>query len=491
MKDTREIETSRREAVLRMRRTKILATLGPASRELPILEELARAGMDAVRLNFSHGTHAAHAETFARVREASVRVEKPIAILQDLQGPKIRIGLVKGSMDVPTGSTLIITTRPLEGENGVVSTEYTPLARDVRAGDKILLDEGRVGLRVREVRNAEDIITDVEYGGVLTSKKGINVPTATLTASAMTPKDEADVRFGLDLGVDFVALSFVRRASDVEELREVMRRHGRVVPIIAKIEKPQAMDVLEDIVRVSDGLMVARGDLGVEVPLEYIPAYQKRIIRAANDAGKLVITATQMLESMRENPIPTRAEVTDVANAVLDGTDAVMLSGETAIGKYPVESVRRMAAIAATAEDTLYPFDRPVRGAHPHDDLISSALSRAAGLSAKDVGAKAIVVLTKTGRSAMLVSDERPRAPILAFSPSNDVVTQLALYWGVRPYGSDNDLHLPELIDVAERLLQRQGVASAGDPIVYLAGSKVDLDAARSVRILRVGDREA
>ena len=470
-----------------IRRTKILATLGPASREPAILDELIRAGLDAVRLNFSHGTHEAHAETYRRVREASARANKPIAVLQDLQGPKVRIGLVKGEMPVPSGSQLVITTRQLEGENGVVSTVYAGLPRDVVAGDSILLDEARITLRVREIRG-EDVVCDVEDGGFLSSNKGINVPGAALTTSAMTSKDEADVRFGLALGVDFVALSFVRRAADVENLREVMRRLGRVVPIVAKIEKPQALDALDEIVRASEGVMVARGDLGIEVPLAHIPAHQKRIVRTANAAGKLVITATQMLESMTDNPMPTRAEVTDVANAVLDGTDAVMLSGETAVGKYPALAVRRMGEIAEAAEEMLYPFDEPVRGAHPKDALIASALCRVAEKAAKDVEAKAIVVLTSTGRSATFVSDERPRAPILAFSSSNEVVQRLALYWGVRPYLSRADLPLTELVAEAERLLLAQQLAAPGDPIVYLVGTQVDPDAASSVRIVRLGE---
>jgi len=469
-----------------MRRTKILATLGPASREPAVLDELIRAGLDAVRLNFSHGTHEAHAETYRRVREAAARAGRPIAVLQDLQGPKIRIGLVKGQMEVPSGSTLTITTRKLEGAAGVVSTEYEALVRDVQPGDRILLDEGRITLRVRETR-ADEVVCEVEDGGFLSSNKGINVPGAALTAVAMTPKDEADVRFGLALGVDFVALSFVRRGSDVDDLRKVMRDIGRVVPIVAKIEKPQAIEALDDIVRTADGVMVARGDLGIEVPIEQIPAHQKNIVRVANDAGKLVITATQMLESMTDNPIPTRAEVTDVANAVLDGTDVVMLSGETAVGKYPVHAVRRMSQIAEAAEETLYTFGR-VRGAHPAGHELASAVCRLAGQACRELPVAAIAVFTSSGRTAALVSDERPRPPIVAFTAHDDVLNQLAMYWGIQPRKLERELPYGELRAYAEAVLRESKIASPGEPVVYLLGTHVDPDAATSVQISRVGE---
>jgi pyruvate kinase len=469
-----------------VRRTKILATIGPASREAPILEPLIAAGLDAVRLNFSHGTHEGHAEVYARVREISARAGRAVAVLQDLQGPKIRIGLVKGQMPVPTGSRLVITTRRLDGENGVVSTEYEALPRDVKPGDRILLDEGRIDLVVHEI-TGQDVVCEVLDGGVLSSNKGINVPGGALTAASMTDKDRADVRFGLQLGVDFVALSFVRRASDVEDLRALMIKEGRVVPIVAKIEMRQAIDALDEIVEAADGVMVARGDLAIEATLEMIPAHQKKIIERANRAGKLVITATQMLESMTENSLPTRAEVTDVANAVLDGTDAVMLSGETAVGKYPVEAVRRMASIAETAEETLYRFEQPVRTLPP-GAAFGEVLARLAVQGCRDVQAKAVVVFTNSGKTAMSLSDERPRVPVLAFTRSEGTLRRLALYWGVQARAVDGPRTPAELLALGERTVVDQGWARKGDPIVFVLGGQTSPDAANSVRFARIGE---
>jgi pyruvate kinase len=303
----------------------------------------------------------------------------------------------------------------------------------------------------------------------------------------MTDKDRTDVAFGLGLGVDFVALSFVRRASDIRDLRAFMESQGRVVPIIAKIEKPQAVDAIDEIVEVADGVMVARGDLAVEASLEMIPAHQKKIIERANRAGKLVITATQMLESMTDNALPTRAEVTDVANAVLDGTDAVMLSGETAVGKYPVETVRRMSAIAETAEETLYPFERPLR-ALGADAEVGDVLARMAVSGCRDAGARAVVVFTRSGRTAMRLSDERPRVPILAFSNEDATFCRLALYWGVQPRVIGAVQTPTELLRAAETVLLAEGWAARGDPVVLVLGSRTTPDAANSVRITRVGE---
>jgi pyruvate kinase len=469
-----------------VRRTKILATLGPASADAQVLDGMIAAGLDAVRLNFSHGTHEQHAQTYRRVREASARAGRPIAVLQDLQGPKIRIGKVQeGGIEVPTGSTLVVTTRKVEGKPGLVSTEYQALARDVRPGLTILFDEGRVEVVVHEVRG-DEIVTEVTDGGRLSSHKGISVPGATLTTAAMTDKDRLDVRFGLELGVDLVALSFVRRAADVEELRALMRDAGRVAPIVAKIEKPQAIDALDEIVAAADGVMVARGDLGVEVSLELIPVYQKRIIERANRAGKLVITATQMLESMTDNPFPTRAEVTDVANAVLDGTDAVMLSGETAVGKHPVETVRRMAAIASTTEDELYPFERPVRPADVDPSDFAAAAARVAVQAAHHVDARVVVVFTKSGRTAMLVSDERPKPPVLAFTPDPSMLSTLALYWGLVPRPIEALGPVAELVSCAEREIATSRLAGPGDAVVYVLGTDASPDAANAVRIARL-----
>jgi pyruvate kinase len=469
------------------RRTKILATLGPASSDPAVLEAMIAAGLDAVRLNFSHGSHEVHAETFRRVREAAARQGREIAILQDLQGPKIRIGKVDGEILVETGSRLVITTRDVVGKAGIVPTDYKLLPKDVSVGMKILLDEGRVAVVVRAVEG-EDVLTDVVDGGVLTSKKGLSVPGATLTAAAMTDKDRADAKFGLELGVDYMALSFVRRPSDVEDLRRLMVEHGRVIPIIAKIEKPQAVDAIDEILAVSDGVMVARGDLAIESTLEMIPAHQKRIIQRANHVGKLVITATQMLESMTDNPLPTRAEVTDVANAVLDGTDVVMLSGETAVGKHPVEVVRRMSSIAEATEETLYPFERRIRPAPDHDDreALAHINARIAAQAAREAHAAAVLVFTDSGATAARVSDERPRAPILAFTRELATQRRLSLYWGVHPFPIATATSAIELAERAERFVVGERWAGSGDTIVFVFGSHLVQGVDQSVALRRI-----
>ncbi len=471
------------------RRTKILATLGPASREPAVLDAMIAAGLDAVRLNFSHGTHDSHAETYKRVREAAARAGREIAVLQDLQGPKIRLGKIDGEIHVETGSKLVITTRKIMGKAGeaVVPTDYDLLPRDVEIGMRILLDEGRVGVIVRSV-DGQDVITEVTDGGLLVSNKGLSVPGATLTAAAMTDKDRIDVEFGLALGVDYVALSFVRRPSDVEDLRRVMVERGRVVPIIAKIEKPQAVDAIDEIVAVADGVMVARGDLAIEASLEMIPAYQKRIIARANHQGKLVVTATQMLESMTDNPLPTRAEVTDVANAVLDGTDVLMLSGETAVGKHPVEVVRRMGTIAETTEQTLYPFDREIHPApsHTDHDVFARVNARIAARAARETNAAAILAFTDSGATARRLSDERPRAPILAFTRDHGTLRRLALYWGVHPFPMSTGATASELTERALTFVTENRWAGPGDALVFVFGAHLVAGADCSVSLRRI-----
>lgn len=476
--------------VSRRRRTRILATLGPASFEHSVIDGLVAAGLNAVRLNFSHGTHEWHAEAFRRVREAASRHGREIAILQDLQGPKIRLGTVRGEIHAATGSSLTITTRSVVGEGNVVPTDYPALATDVEPGMRILLDEGRLVLLVRSVEG-QDVLCDVVDGGVISSHKGLSIPGAALTTAAMTEKDRADVRFGLDLGVDFVALSFVRSAADIDELRTLMRELGREVPIIAKIERPQALENLDAIIAASEGTMVARGDLAIEASLDMVPVHQKRIIERANRAGKLVITATQMLESMTENPLPTRAEVTDVANAILDGTDAVMLSGETAVGKHPIEAVRRMASIASVTEETLYPFDRPVRPAPGHTDPLARVTARAAAQAAHDGDARAIVVFTRSGATAATLSDERPRAPIIAFTSETATLRRLALYWGVQPLPLPPVKSAEELMEYAERLVVERDWATSGDRVVFVLGARVAAGAAHSIRLVELGGPEA
>ncbi len=474
-----------------MRRTKILATLGPVSARAEVLDAMIAAGLDAVRLNFSHGTPEWHREAVALARAASERAKRPLAVLGDLQGPKIRVGTVKGDrMELPDGSRLTITARKVEGTGGVVSTDYEDLPRDVKKGERILLDDGRIALDVEEVKG-EDILCRVVNGGVLSSHKGINVPGAALRAPSLTEKDREDARLALELGMDYLALSFVRRARDVIDLRKWMESLGRSVPVVAKIEKPQAIDNLEEIVLVADGVMVARGDLGVEVSLEMIPAFQKRIIERANRAGKLVITATQMLESMTESPIPTRAEVTDVANAILNGTDVVMLSGETSIGKHPVEAVRRMASIAATTEDTLYSFSRPGGGCGaPAAGDFTPVIACLAGHASREIDPRAIVVFTRSGRTARLLSFERPREPVVAFAVDESVVRRLALHWGIVPRRIAEMGSVAELLAAGERLLIAEGFAGPGDTVIFLLGSSTSPGATNSLKIARMGDVE-
>jgi pyruvate kinase len=421
------------------RHCKILCTLGPASNTPAIIGALIDAGMNAVRLNLSHGAHDDHTRVYKMVRQEASRRGVAIAILADLQGPKIRVGVIPGDgFELRPGDTVEVdvdpdaTAMPLEGGGGFrVTTNYTQIVQDVRPGDRILLDDGHLELVAQRTEGTR-VVTTVDQGGRLTSRKGINLPGVRLQIPAMTEKDEEDLVFGLALGVDMVALSFVRRPEDVEHCREQMRRHGRVVPIVAKIEKPQAIDNLAAIVEVSDGIMVARGDLGVEMGPETVPIIQKRAIDTANSRGKLVITATQMLDSMIRNARPTRAEASDVANAVLDGSDTVMLSGETATGVNPVRAVETMDKIIRSTERAPRAWNRG------QDDLAlghtTNAIARACVSAARSwTGTKAIVTYTGSGGIARLVSEYRPRVPIYAFTANPDTYQALALYWGVTP----------------------------------------------------------
>ncbi len=471
-----------------MRRTKIVATIGPATESEERLEALIRAGVDVIRLNFSHGTHESHAQVIERVRRIAAGLHLPVAILQDLQGPKIRTGALAGGAPVllADGATFTLTTRPVEGTASAVSTTYAGLPQDVRPGDRILLDDGLIELRVEAVQG-QDVITRVVHGGLLGEHKGINLPGIATQAPALTEKDREDLAFGLAQGVDYVALSFVRRAEDVLALRQAI---AELLPlsrspqgweirsegpgIIAKLEKPQALDNLEAILEACDGVMVARGDLGVELSPQQVPIAQKTIIEAANRTQRFVITATQMLESMITHPRPTRAEASDVANAIFDGTDAVMLSGETAVGAYPVEAVRMMAAIAEEAEAHLARWGSPVlhRGATQDDAL---AIVRAARELAEDRGVRAICAFTRTGRTARLMSKERPHVPILAFTPFESVRRYLALAWGVVPCLLEHRASVEEMLAGVEEALKARGLVQPGDQVVVTGGLPVDV----------------
>ncbi len=453
-----------------MRRVKIVCTLGPTVTNPEMMAKLVAAGMDCARLNFSHGSHESHAAAAKLVRDAGAKAGRPIALLADLCGPKMRVGkFPNGPIELEVGQRFTLTSRDVPGDQTMVSQTYAPLAEDVSVGTIILLDDGLLRLRVIET-TATDVITEVEIGGELSDKKGLNVPGAKLSTPALTPKDREDLLFAVNtLGVDYLALSFVRRAEDIEEAKAI----ARGTPIIAKIEKPEAIDNLSAILDAADGgAMVARGDLGVEVGAEFVPLIQKRIIREVNARGKLVITATQMLDSMIRNPRPTRAEAADVANAVLDGTDAIMLSGETASGKYPIESVQMMDAIAREVEREMF---RTAKGAAdlpplPESWGFTNAAATAAARMSYLVALKAIVTFTRDGRTARILSENRPRAPVIAITSRPEVASRLALEWGVVPRVDLPPEDLEETLRLATSLLVREKICQKGDEFALVIG---------------------
>ena len=449
-----------------MRKAKIICTLGPASDTLEIIEGLIVAGMNVARLNFSHGTPEQHLRRVELLRKASRRLGTPVAILQDVQGPKIRLGSFEGgSLLVHAGQEVTVTTRDVLGRAGVIPTPVRSLPKDVARGDLILLDDGRVRLRVQSVTR-RDVTCRVEVGGLLKDHKGLNLPGAEVSVPTLTEKDIEDLAFGQELGVDYVALSFVRSAEDVRQARAHVAKLG--TPLIAKIEKPQAVERLEAITAEADGVMIARGDLGVELPLEQLPAIQKRGVRLVNRMGRIVIVATEMLESMVNSHRPTRAEVSDVANAILDGADAVMLSGETAAGKYPIEAAATMARIVeetekGSAREHFAPAFR-------HPDDISSGVAAAAVAAATQLGIQTIVTYTESGHTARLISEFRPAARILALTPNADTVNRMALYWGVSGLRVGRLQSTDAMIRQVRRLCSAQKICPPGAAVVVVAG---------------------
>ncbi len=437
-----------------MRRTKIVATIGPASRERHVLERMIRAGVNVLRLNFSHGTHEEHAQVVETARAIERRLGQPLALLQDLSGPKIRTGRVAGGeIRLRDGARIAITTdRSVEGTAELISTTYDALPLDVVEGDRILLDDGNLSLRVIEALRSR-VECEVVDGGPLRSNKGMNLPGVKLSVPALTEKDRSDLAFGLELDVDYVALSFVRQAADIEEIKALIRSLGHDVPVIAKIEKPEAVENLSAILEVTDGVMVARGDLGVEIGTEEVPTVQKKIIAAANTAGRVVITATQMLESMIDNPRPTRAEASDVANAILDGTDAVMLSGESAVGRFPVQTVMTMARIADYTEEHAASA-RPDRTPQGPGSTVTRSLARVAVSVADELGCKMIVAFTESGLTARLASGFRPGVPVVAVTGDDRVYHRLALWWGVVPVRAEFAESTDELLAIGEERLR-------------------------------------
>jgi pyruvate kinase len=457
---------------------------------------LIRAGMNVARLNFSHGTQDDHAIVIERIRAISARLDCSVAILQDLQGPKIRTGRLQNGQPVTLvdGASLTITTRSVIGNSQIVATTYQALPEDVKVGDRILLDDGLLELRVKG-KDAMDVYCEVIHGGLLREHKGINLPGVAVSAPALTEKDRDDLKFGVMHDVDYVALSFVRKPQDVLEAKQLIKqlqaeqaeskRTPVSIPLIAKLEKPEAVTHLDEILDVVDGVMVARGDLGVEMALEKVPLIQKRIIAKCNDLGLPVITATQMLESMITNPRPTRAEASDVANAILDGTDAVMLSAETAAGSYPIEAAQMMVRIACETEVG----DRTARQPQCKRLTQAHAVSHAARTLTEEASVQAIVVFTRSGASAHLISKDRPRTPIFAYTPSERVYRQLALWWGVWPHRLQMQGTTENLISVVDQRLQDDKLVQRGEHVVIMGGLPVASHARTNfVKLHRVGD---
>jgi pyruvate kinase len=468
-----------------MRRAKIVCTLGPASNTPERIGELIDAGLDVVRLNFSHGSHDDHAKVLTIVRAEADKRGRAVAILLDLQGPKIRVGKFAdpAGVELRPGAPFTITTdTSVVGDVDRVSTTYSMLPRDVRVGDQILLDDGYLSLAVTEVGD-RDVKTVVVAGGILKNNKGINLPGVAVSAPALSDKDKTDIEWGLRMGVDYVALSFVRTPEDVLEAKQLLTVDGVSIPVISKIEKPQAVDRLSEIIAVSDGIMVARGDLGVEMGPEKVPLIQKRIIDDTNGHGKIVITATQMLESMIVQPRPTRAEASDVANAVLDGTDALMLSGETASGKYPVEAVRTMARIIGEIEQSAY-YRQNLEPPQLDMANTANAVAHAAVIAARKMKAKTIAVVSDSGGAARLMSEYRPEARIVALTTSEVHYRRLALVWGVTPVLIQPSVTTEELIDQVEQVLVARSLARTGDHVVITMG--VPVGAGLSTNLMKI-----
>ncbi len=456
------------------RRTKIVCTLGPASADRDTIRSLIRAGMDVARLNFSHGDHATHRQAIEYVREASAEVGKPVSILQDLQGPKIRIGnVLKGGVPIHKGQRLVLCADAIPfGDAERVHIDYPTLAEDVEVGRSILIDDGNLELVITEVHDRE-IVTEVVVGGILRSRKGVNLPHIRTSTPSLTEKDLEDLEFGLSMEVDIVALSFVRNETDVINLSRRLRATGKRITLVAKIEKPEAVEDIDDILAHSDAIMVARGDLGIEMPMQQVPAAQKQIIQKCLVAAKPVITATQMLESMIENPRPTRAEASDVANAVLDGSDAVMLSGETASGKYPVRTVEMMAQIIKEAEQYqqqyLHKFEVTPARRIREDDVIDS-ISYTAVRMAEQIGAAGIACLTSSGATARTIARHRPSMPVYAFTDEERVVGQLGILWGTKAYTIPFQNDTDNGVQIIHTMLMERGLVNPGDLIVITAG---------------------
>ena len=465
------------------RRTKIVATIGPATQSEEIITDLIKAGVTTFRLNFSHGDHKDHQERIKTIRKVSENLDLDIGILQDLQGPKIRLGSFKdGPVKVKKGDKFSLTSNEVECTKSIANVTYNKLAQEVTSGKRILLDDGKIEMIVENVDIGNNLLEcKVTVGGVLSNNKGVNFPDVQLSVKALTDKDIEDLEFGLTAGVDWIALSFVRNPSDINEIKNLINKNGHSIPVVAKIEKFEAIDQIDSILPLCDGVMVARGDLGVEMPAEEVPLLQKELIRKANTLGIPIITATQMLDSMASNPRPTRAEVSDVANAILDGTDAVMLSNETAVGDYPVEAVETMATIARRIER-----DYPLKAIESHlPSTIPNAISAAVSNIARQLDAGAIIPLTKSGSTARNVSKFRPPTPILATTTERSVARRLQLVWGVTPLLVKNDDRTAKTFSIAMQIAQELGILKQGDLVVQTAGTLTGISG--STDLIKVG----
>lgn len=469
-----------------MRRAKIVATLGPATSSYENIRAIIEAGVDVARMNLSHGSYEVHEEVYQNVRKAAADTGKAVAIMVDLQGPKIRLGKFEnGPYDLAVGDIFKITIEDILGTKEISGTTFKGLPNDVRPGDPLLIDDGKVKLEVIST-DGTVVTTKVIVGGAVSNNKGINLPGVAVNVPALSEKDEDDLRWGLKLGADLIALSFVRNAEDIIRVHEIMAEEGRKVPVIAKIEKPQAVDHLEAIIDAFDAIMVARGDLGVELPLEAVPIVQKRTVELARRMAKPVIVATQMLESMISSPVPTRAETSDVANAILDGADAVMLSGETSVGEFPVITVQTMARIVESTED--HGLERiPPLGTKPRTQ--GGAITLAAAEVADFVDAKYVCVFTESGDSARRMSRLRFRIPMKAFTPDEAIRRRMALIWGIESYIVDRVTHTDAMYRQVDEVLLREGLAEVGDKVVVISGSPPGIPGSTNdLRVHVVGD---
>lgn len=469
-----------------MRRAKIVATFGPALADYEKTKEVIEAGVDVARLNLSHGSHEVHESVFKTIRKASEEVGRAVGVLVDLQGPKIRLGKFKDDkIELVVGAKFTITTDDILGDQSTCSTTYKGLPGDVKPGDMLMIDDGRLELRALSV-TATSVVTEVVYGGLCSNNKGINLPGVAVNVPALSEKDEDDLRWALKLGADMIALSFVRNAKDIVRVHEIMAQEGKFIPVIAKIEKPQAVAALEEIIDAFDGVMVARGDLGVELPLEQVPLVQKRAVELARRWAKPVIVATQMLESMITASRPTRAETSDVANAVLDGADALMLSGETSVGEYPIETVKTMAKIIESTEEN--GLERiPALGTKPHTH--SGAVVRAAMEIAELLGSKYVCVFTESGDTLRRVSRLRSRVPVLAFTPNLEVMRRISLVWGATTFMVEKVKHTDDMVKQVDEIMLSSGRCRVGDEVVIVAGSPPGIPGStNALRVHRVGD---